>query len=90
MNYWRILIISIILITSVQNDNVSVVDGFSTVSDSVVKVYDEDLSEVIYNSVTEESYKNFIVKLTENGSRWTENGQEVKFSDANIYARRIQ
>ena len=56
-------------------------------SDLSYRVYDDDLSAHIFNAVSEESYKNYIIKLTENGSRWTGNGEYLEFSDANVYAR---
>jgi len=53
------------------------------------KVYGIDLSQEIYSQVSEESYRAFVKKLTENGSRWTsEDDEGVYFSDANEKARR--
>jgi hypothetical protein len=37
---------------------------------SPTRVYGEDLAETIFTSVSLESYRNYVRKLTENGSRW--------------------
>ncbi|MHA1927613.1 MAG: M20/M25/M40 family metallo-hydrolase [Candidatus Thorarchaeota archaeon] len=55
-------------------------------SSGVPRIYGVDISETIYSSVSQYAYKNFIVKLTENGSRWS--AMDVQHSsDANRYAR---
>ncbi|MFW9926362.1 MAG: M28 family peptidase [Candidatus Thorarchaeota archaeon] len=51
---------------------------------SPARVYGEDLSENIFRDISLESFRNYIIKLTENGSRWI-TGPEAR-SDANIGA----
>ena len=80
---WILMLIIIAPVYSMQVNN----NYQDSVIDSPYKVYDEDLSLEIYNSVSEDSYRNFIIKLTENGSRWTEEGEEIVFSEANALAR---
>ncbi len=50
-------------------------------------IYGIDVSEDIYNAVSEQSYIDFIIELTENGSRWVNEGPPIVYSDANIHAR---
>ncbi|TFF94334.1 Zn-dependent exopeptidase M28 [Candidatus Thorarchaeota archaeon] len=51
------------------------------------QVYGTDLSYDVYQQIDLDSYRDYIIKLTENGSRWTEFSDSVTFSDANVYAR---
>jgi len=51
------------------------------------QIYGIDVSEDIYNAVSEQSYIDFIIELTENGSRWVNEGPPIVYSDANIHAR---
>ena len=51
------------------------------------QIYGIDVSEDIYNAVSEQSYIDFIIELTENGSRWVNEGPPIVYSDANIRAR---
>jgi hypothetical protein len=53
-------------------------------TNNIPKVYGMDFSAEVYDKVSLSRYKNFIIKLTENGSRWTSAGPT--FSDANIFA----
>jgi len=50
-------------------------------------VYAEDLSQQVYDAVSVDLFLNDVIKLTENGSRWTERGTEPAFSEANVLAR---
>jgi len=54
-------------------------------SNSMIRVYSMNFESEVYDKVSQNRYKNFIIKLTENGSRWTSAGPT--FSDANVYAR---
>ena len=51
------------------------------------QIYVADVAEDIYNAVSEQSYLDFIIELTENGSRWVNEGPPIVYSDANIRAR---
>ena len=80
---WILMLIIIAPVYSIQVHN----NNQDTAIDLPYKVYDEDLSVQIYNAVSEDSYRDFIIKLTENGSRWTEEEEEIVFSEANSLAR---
>ncbi|MHA1576160.1 MAG: M20/M25/M40 family metallo-hydrolase, partial [Candidatus Thorarchaeota archaeon] len=58
----------------------------SSPNNDPIRIYGEDISETIHSMVSENRYRNFIVKLTENGSRWTSDGGSTQ-SEANIDAR---
>ncbi|MBN2229282.1 MAG: M28 family peptidase [Candidatus Thorarchaeota archaeon] len=49
------------------------------------RVYGEDYSEIIFESISKTSFQNYIIKLTENGSRWILSPNTM--SDANIAAK---
>ncbi len=83
---WIIIAVVIILLIPIQIDSQKYT-CLDEISESPYKVYDDEVSAQIYSSVSEESIRNFIIKLTENGSRWTEQGQQIEFSDANVLAR---
>ena len=51
------------------------------------QIYMVDVAEDIYNAVSEQSYLDFIIELTENGSRWVNEGPPIVYSDAYIRAR---
>jgi hypothetical protein len=50
------------------------------------RVYGEDLSSVVYDDVSFSSYRSFVEKFTENGSRWIRD-YTLATSGANMYAR---
>ncbi|TFG07411.1 Zn-dependent exopeptidase M28 [Candidatus Thorarchaeota archaeon] len=50
-------------------------------------VYGVDLSSEVHQEIDLTSYRNYIIKLTENGSRWTDIDGGVVLSDANVHAR---
>ncbi len=51
------------------------------------QIYGVDVAKDIYDAVSEQSYLDFIIELTENGSRWVNEGPPIVYSDANIHAR---
>ncbi len=51
------------------------------------RVYGVDYARHVYASVSEYLYKQYIIKLTENGSRSTQAGPPPTFSDVNLHAR---
>jgi hypothetical protein len=56
-----------------------------TISESPVTVYGVDYSRTIFNQISRNSFRDYIIKLTENGSRWIQS--PVSMSDANQEAR---
>jgi len=62
-------------------------DSMNKLTPADDQIYGVDVSEDIYNAVSEQSYLDFIIELTENGSRWVNEGPPIVYSDANIRAR---
>ncbi len=56
-----------------------------TFQSAVEKIYGVDISDEVYLEVTQDSYKWFVKKLTENGSRWI--SSPTVYSSANEKAR---
>ncbi|MGY5852806.1 MAG: M20/M25/M40 family metallo-hydrolase, partial [Candidatus Thorarchaeota archaeon] len=50
-----------------------------------VRIYGQNVADAVFDVVSESRYKSHIIKLTENGSRWTDT--TPTFSDANVYAK---
>ncbi len=55
------------------------------VSEDFERVYGVDYSRTIFNQISKTSFRNYIIKLTENGSRWIQSPGMA--SSANIAAR---
>jgi len=55
------------------------------VSEDLERVYGVDLSRTIFNQISMNSFRNYVAKLTENGSRWIQ--APGMMSEANIAAR---
>ncbi|MCK4483376.1 MAG: hypothetical protein KAU89_01025, partial [Candidatus Thorarchaeota archaeon] len=62
-------------------------DSMNKLTPTNDQIYGVDVAEDIYNAVSEQSYLDFIIELTENGSRWVNEGPPIVYSDANIRAR---
>ncbi len=89
----KILVIIIcmsLFVTSVEVTNaLSIQDEFVAFEGAIEplslnRIYGKDISEDIFHDVSEDSFRDFIIKLTENGSRWIL-GTDGR-SDANIEA----
>ncbi|MCK4280253.1 MAG: M28 family peptidase, partial [Candidatus Thorarchaeota archaeon] len=83
------LMLVLLMIIPLQRPIMHINDADSTnkLMPSDGQVYGVDVSEDIYNAVSEQSYIDFIIELTENGSRWVNEGPPIVYSDANIRAR---
>jgi hypothetical protein len=62
-----------------------VIDTSYAASEKIERVYGVDLSRTIFQAISEDSFRNYIIKLTENGSRWIQS--PTLASEANIAAR---
>jgi len=56
-----------------------------SVDEPLERVYDEDLSFDIWSAISESSYRNYVRRVTENGSRWI--NTPTQYSDQNEEAR---
>jgi hypothetical protein len=82
-----VLLATLLLPTSVGFDSTLSPSSHVGVSFQSEDVYGMDLSFELYQEIDLTSYRNYIIKLTENGSRWTDIDNGVSFSDANVHAR---
>ena len=55
------------------------------ISENLGRVYGVDYSQTIFNQISKDSFRNYIIKLTENGSRWIHSPDSM--SEANSAAR---
>ncbi len=62
-------------------------ESVSATASAPEMVYAEDVSRQVYGAVAVDSFRNNVIKLTENGSRWTDSSPELVFSEANMLAR---
>jgi len=60
-------------------------DAPHVVSEDLERVYGIDYSRTVFNQISESSFRNYIIKLTENGSRWIQSPGMM--SGANSAAR---
>jgi len=83
------LMLVLLMAVSLQSPMMSVNDAerSNRLMPSDDRIYGVDVSEDIYNAVSEQSYLDFIIELTENGSRWVNEGPPIVYSDANIRAK---
>ncbi len=84
MRWIPLVVISVIVFTMLPSPHVTAISD-PTSSVETPRVYGLDFAQEIYERVSETMYMSFIIKLTENGSRWSSAGPT--FSDANVYAR---
>ena len=61
------------------------VNSTRSAAEDVERVYGIDYSRAIFTQVSQSSFRNYIIKLTENGSRWITSPSSA--SEANIAAR---
>ncbi len=81
------LLFTILFASATGTDGVSYTSTPLGLSIGSSDVYGADLSYDIYQEIDLASYRNYIIKLTENGSRWTSLDDGITFSDANVHAR---
>jgi len=81
-----LLITVLVLPFNSATHNPSAIPDSNADVDAAVRIYGQDISETIHSMVSQNRYRDFIVKLTENGSRWTSDGGTT-LSQANSYAR---
>ncbi|MHA1485145.1 MAG: M20/M25/M40 family metallo-hydrolase [Candidatus Thorarchaeota archaeon] len=83
------LMLVLLMASSLQSPMMSIAEAErpNRLTPSNDQIYGINLSEDIYNAVSEQSYIDFIIELTENGSRWVNEGPPIVYSDANIRAR---
>ena len=85
------IICVLLLFTPIDFTDAKTIDSERTTSKIIIeplstaRVYGEDLSEDIFRAVSVDSFRNFLIKLTENGSRWI-TGPDGR-SDANREAQ---
>lgn len=61
------------------------IDTVYTVSENLERVYGVDYSRTIFQTISANSFKDYVIKLTENGSRWIQS--PTLMSEANSAAR---
>jgi len=80
-----ITLLSALFVTTSYTQPLKPLETSFVVSEGLERVYGVDYSRTVFQGISEDSFRNYIIKLTENGSRWIQS--PALMSDANSAAR---